>query len=114
MASILKNSRGIRAKETAHVLLMTDDEYHFYLDEVQALSKKKQKHWKRQNEKTDGSTSTIRFDGKNLYSQWLNCRVEVKSQSMMVAIQQAKPTDIIKHQFDNFQDNDALHNNHNH
>ena len=112
MASIIKNCRGIRAKEITHVILMTDDEYNFYLNEVQALSKKEQKQWKRRNEKTDRSTSTIRFDGKNLYTQWLNCRVEVKSQSMMAAIQQAdvKPADIIKHQFDNFQDTDALHN----
>ena len=111
MASILNNSRGIRAKEITHVLLMTDYEYDFYLNEVQALSKKEQKQWKRRNENTDGSTSTIRFDGKNLYTQWLNCRVEVKSQSMMAAIQQeeVKPAEIIKHQFDNFQDTDAMH-----
>ena len=111
MASIINNIRGIRAKETTHVLLMTDYEYDFYLNEVQALSKKEQKQWKRRNEKTDGSTSTIRYDGKNLYTQWLNCRVEVKSQSMMAAIQQAdvKPADVIKYQVDNFHDTDAMH-----
>ena len=75
MASILNAGRGIRAKEQINLILVTDEEYASYLDSVRSLPKKEQKKWKRQNEKTDGSTSTIRFDGQGFYAQWLNSRV---------------------------------------
>ena len=84
MARVLNICRGIRAQEQLNMILMTDEEYASYLNDVRSLSKKEQKKWKRQNDKTDGSISTIRFDGQNLYAQWLNHRAEVKSQSMIV------------------------------
>ena len=117
MASILNNIRGkafCSGKEfEAHVLLMTDLEYDAYLKEVQKLPKKEQKKWKRRNEKSDGSTSTIRFDGKGLYTHWLNCRVDVVSQTMMAEIsstRQVLPGLVTAHQLDNFQNSEALHN----
>ena len=88
------------------MILMTDEEYASYLNDVRSLSKKEQKKWKRQNDKTDGSISTIRFDGQNLYAQWLNRRVEVKSQSMIVdTIKERKREGYIsKVQIEDFQD----------
>ena len=82
MATVLDACRGLRSKERIQTMQMTDSEYACYLDEVRRLPKKEQRKWKRRNEKTDGSTSTIRFDGKGFYTQWLNQRVPVLSQSM--------------------------------
>ena len=70
MASVLKICRGIRAQEQLNMILMTDEEYASYLNDVRSLSKKERKKWKRQKDKIDGSISTIRFDGQNLYAQW--------------------------------------------
>ena len=111
MASVLNICRGIRAQEQLNMILMTDEEYASYLNDVRSLSKKEQKKWKRQNDKTDGSISTIRFDGQNLYAQWLNRRVEVKSQSMIVdTIKERKREGYIsKVQIEDFQDTEAVH-----
>ena len=67
MASVLDPCRGVRAKESTQLIMMPDDEYARYLDEVRRLPKKQQRKWKRRNEKTDGSTSTIRFGGQEFY-----------------------------------------------
>ena len=112
MASIIKAGRGIRAKEQTHVILMIDVEYESYLNEVRALSKKDQKKWKKHNEKTDGSTSTIRFDGKNLYTQWLNSHVDVVSQSMMTDIQKEREGQsqlVTKIQLEDYQNTENVH-----
>ena len=112
MASILNAGRGIRAKEQINMILVTDEEYASYLDSVRSLPKKEQKKWKRQNEKTDGSTSTIRFDGQGFYAQWLNSRVEVKSQSMIASLTKehdAHKGHISKVQIEDFQDTQAVH-----
>ena len=112
MASMLDASRGIRVKEQINMILVTDEEYMSYLDSVRSLPKNEQKKWKRQNEKTDGSTSTIRFDGQSFYAQWLNSRVEVKSQSMiadMVKECDASKGYISKVQIGDFQDTRAVH-----
>ena len=63
MASALNICCGSRAQEQLNMILMTDEEYASYLNDVRSLSKKEQKKWKRQNDKTDGSISTIHFDG---------------------------------------------------
>ena len=59
MASVLDACRGVRSKDTTQFIAMPDNEYAFYLNEVRSLPKKQQRKWKRHNEKTDGSTSTI-------------------------------------------------------
>ena len=87
MASVLDPCRGVRAKESTQLIMMPDDEYARYLDEVRRLPKKQQRKWKRHNEKTDGSTSTIRFDGQEFYTRWLNQRVVLKSQSTIAELQ---------------------------
>ena len=111
MASVLNICRSIQAQEQLNMILMTDEEYASYLNDVRSLSKKEQKKWKRQNDKTDGSISAIRFDGQNLYAQWLNRRVEVKSQSMIVdTIKERKREGYIsKVQIEDFQDTEAVH-----
>ena len=112
MATVLDACRGARTKEWIRYLMMTDDEYTLYLDEVRRLPKKEQRKWKRQNEKTDGSTTTIRFDGKEFYTQWLNQRVVVKSQSMIAELQRehdAHPGSITTVQLQNYQDDDVYH-----
>ena len=111
MASVLNICRGIQAQEQLNMILMTDEEYASYLNDVRSLSKKEQKKWKRQNDKTDGSISTIRFDGHNLYAQWLNRRVEVKSQSMIVDTIKERTREgyISKVQIKDFRDTGAVH-----
>ena len=112
MASVLDGCRGVRSKDTTQLIAMPDDEYAFYLNEVLALPKKQQRKWKRQNEKTDGSTSTIRFDGQEFYTQWLNQRVLLKSQSMVAKLRMehdAQPRCASFSEIENFQDNDVYH-----
>jgi len=112
MASVLDPCRGVRAKESTQLIMMPDDEYARYLDEVRRLPKKQQRKWKRHNEKTDGSTSTIRFDGQEFYTRWLNQRVVMKSQSMIAELQRehdARPGSITTVQLQNYQDDDVYH-----
>ena len=107
MASVLDGCRGVRSKVTTQLIVMPDDEYAFYLNEVLALPQKQQRKWKRQNEKTDGSTSTIRFDGQEFYTQWLNQRGLLKSQSMVAKLRMehdAQPRCASFSEIENFQD----------
>ncbi len=87
MASVLDEIRGKKAKEVMHFLAMPDDDYALYLAEVRSLKPKQQKYWKRRNEKTDGSTQTIRYDGQGFYTQWLNQRVAVHSVSRIAELE---------------------------
>ena len=87
MATVLDGIRGLNILHLTHMIAMPDDEYAAYLAEVRCLKPKKQKLWKRQNVKTDGSTQTIRFDGEGFYTQWLNQRVAVKSVSMIAELE---------------------------
>ena len=112
MASVLDACRGVRSKDTTQLIAMPDDEYAFYLNEVGSLPKKRQRKWKRHNEKTDGSTSTIRFDGQEFYTQWLNQRVLLKSQSMVAKLRMehdAQPRCASFSEIEDFQDNDVYH-----
>ena len=88
MASVLDGIRGIRFQELTHMIVMPDDEYAAYLTEVQRLSPKGQKKWKRHNVKSDGSTQTIRYDKSGtFFTRWLNERVSVKSVSMIAELE---------------------------
>ena len=86
MASVLDRLRAHEAR-TGHRLpvdqaqALPDEEFDRYIREVTALPKRKQKGWKARTERTDGTVSTIRFDGTELYGQWLNQRVRVISAS---------------------------------
>ena len=94
------------------LIQMTDSEYAHYLDEVRRLPKKEQRKWKRQNEKTDGSMSTIRFDGKGFYTQWLNQRVPVMSQSMTAELRREHDAErgcASRCQFEGCRDDAAYH-----
>ena len=119
MASILDRcrgisdaKRGIRVIERSHRLMMSDPEYNSYLNEVQALSKKDQKKWKRKNVKSDGSVSIIRFNGKGLYTQWLNLHVDVISQTMLEDLTRERenhPQNVTLVETDSWRNTEALY-----
>ena len=114
MGSILDEIRGVKTLDLQHMLAMPDDEYAAYLAEVRSLKPKKQKLWKRRNVKTDGSTKTIRYDGKGFYTQWLNQRVVVESCSMIAEHEREIRSRGPMHGFSaqgirNYQDRDVYH-----
>ena len=99
MASVLDGIRGKKAKEVVNIIAMPDDEYSLYLAEVQSLKPKQQKTWKRRNVKTDGSTQTVRYDGKGFYTQWLSQRVAVESVSRIAELEREQQSRGLLHAF---------------
>ena len=111
MASVLNRCRGVQAKNKEHRIAMPDDEFAVYLSEVQGMRPKGQRRWKRRNEKSDGSTQTIRYDGEGFYTQWLNQRVRVLSVSQITELARGLgERELMTCQVDDYMDERVYHN----